>query len=141
MRALGLTSYAAGALDALELAALAPGAEARALGSVCGERLDGVIVFGAFAGASGAGRIHLVIVDEASRRAGIGRSLAEAAIAQMRAARARFVLAELPDDAHALPGANTFFAAIGFREESRVENLFRDGISLSFMRRDLVIDG
>ncbi|HEY7861836.1 MAG TPA: hypothetical protein VIB98_10340, partial [Gemmatimonadaceae bacterium] len=79
MRALGLTSYAAGAIEALEMAAREPGAESRALASAQGEATDGVIVFGAFAGTDGAGRIHLVVVDDSSRRAGVGRSLAEEA--------------------------------------------------------------
>lgn len=141
MRALGLTSYAAGAIEALEMAAREPGPEWQALASAQGEATDGVIVFGAFAGAEGAGRIHLVVVDDSSRRAGVGRSLAEEAITRMCGARARFVLAELPDDAQALPGASAFLSAIGFREESRVENFFRDGVALSFMRRDLAKNG
>jgi ribosomal protein S18 acetylase RimI-like enzyme len=137
MRALGLTSYATGAIEWIETAARAPGPESRALASARGDALDGVIVFGAFAGAPGAGRIHLVVVDEASRRTGVGRSLAEAAIERMRDERARFVLAELPDDARALPAASAFLAAMEFREESRVENFYRDGVALSFMRLDL----
>ena len=141
MRTLGLTSYAGGALESLELAARTPGAETRALGCVRDDVLDGVIVFGTFAGADGAGRIHFVVVSDASRRAGVGRSLAEAAIERLRGERARFVLVELPDDAHALPGAGAFFGPLGFREESRVENFFRHGVALSFVRRDLADAG
>lgn len=137
MRALSLTSYAAQALESLELATRSPGTESRALASGNGDEADGVIVFGAFAGAIGAGRLHLVVVDDASRREGVGRSLVEAAIARLRGEGARFVLAELPDDPHALPHARVFLAALGFREESRVENFFRDGVALAFMRRDV----
>jgi ribosomal protein S18 acetylase RimI-like enzyme len=133
-RALRDTPYLPGALEALS-------AEGHALASVRGALLEGVIVFGAFAGASGAGRLHFVVVDETVRRTGVARSLAEAAIAQLRDERARFVLAELPDDAHALPAANAFLTSLGFREESRVENFFRDGVALSFMRRDLAGGG
>lgn len=136
-RALGHTTYAGGALEALELAVRTPGSEARALGCVRDERVDGVIVFGAYAGAIGAGRIHLVIVDLALRRTGVGRLLVNAAVAHLRSDRARFALAELPRDEQALPGAFAFLAAMGFREESRVEDFVRDAIALSFMRRDL----
>ena len=140
MRTLGLSSYAAGALESLELAVRAvpaPGAEARAIGALRGESLDGVAVFGAFAGAVGAARLHLVVVDEGARRNGAGRALVDAAIAHARSEASRFVLAEVPDDARALPGAHAFLAAMGFREESRVEDFFRDGIALTFLRRDL----
>jgi ribosomal protein S18 acetylase RimI-like enzyme len=136
-RALHDTRYVEGALEALDAAVRAPGVDGRALASGRDEVPEGVIVFGTFAGASGAGRIHLVAVDAAARRTGVGESLAEAAIAQLRADGARFVLAELPDDPRALPGAQEFLEALGFREESRVEHFFRDGIALSFMRREL----
>lgn len=141
MRALGLSSYAAGALESLELAVRAPGAEARAVGALHGETLEGVAVFGEFAGAVGAARLHLVVVDEGARRSGVGRALVEAAVAHARNEASRFVLAEVPDDARALPGAREFLAALGFREESRVEDFFRDGVALTFVRRDLETSG
>ena len=53
----------AGALDALQSAVRAPGPEGRALASMTGDDVEGVIVFGIFGGASGAGRLHLVAVE------------------------------------------------------------------------------
>jgi len=139
MRALSLTPYGPGALESLELAARSPGSEARALACVDGGVVEGVIAFGAFAGAEGAARLHLVIVRDESRREHVGRALVEAAVARLGAEGARFVLTELPDDSLALPHARDFLTNLGFHEESRVENFFRDGVSLAFMRRELAI--
>jgi ribosomal protein S18 acetylase RimI-like enzyme len=135
-QALHDTAYLEGALDALRTAVDAPGADGRALACVRDERIEGVIVFGLFAGANGAGRLQLAAVDEGSRRTRVGRALADEAFALLRSEGARFVLAELPEDEHALPGACTFLEALGFRLESRVEDFFRDGVALAFMRRD-----
>jgi len=135
-RALHDTAYLDGALDALRAAVDAPGAERRALACVRDERIEGVIVFGFFGGANGAGRLQLAVVDEGSRRARVGRALAEEALALLQAEGARFVLAELPEDERALPGARAFLEALEFRLESRVEDFFRDGVALAFMRRD-----
>jgi ribosomal protein S18 acetylase RimI-like enzyme len=137
MRALALTPYAAGAIESLEAAVRSPNEESRALASVRGGAIDGVVVYGMFAGADCAGRLQLVVVDEGSRRESVGRALVESAIARLRGEGARFVLAELPDDSHALPHARDFLTRLDFGEESRVENFFRDGISLAFVRREL----
>jgi ribosomal protein S18 acetylase RimI-like enzyme len=131
------TPYAAGAREALERAARAPGDEARALGAVRDGAIEGVVVYGTFAGSSGAGRLHVVAVSGPSRRTGAGRALVDGALLHLSEAGARFLLAELPDDAGALPGAREFLATLGFREESRVEDFFRDGIALSFQRREI----
>jgi ribosomal protein S18 acetylase RimI-like enzyme len=136
-RVLRGTHYLDGALDALRSAVRAPGADGRALTSVKGKRVEGVVVFGIFGGTSGAGRLHFVVVEPGARRMGVARALVDTAIAQLAASDARFVLAELPDDRGALPGASEFLRALEFMEESRVEDFFRDGVALSFMRRGL----
>jgi ribosomal protein S18 acetylase RimI-like enzyme len=136
-RALQGTRYLSGALDALGSAMAIPTADARALASMRDERVDGVIVFGFFGGASGAGRLQLTAVDAAARREGVGASLVRAALGALRADGARFVLAELPDDSHTLSGAREFLESLGFRQESRVEHFYRDGLALSFMRLEL----
>jgi ribosomal protein S18 acetylase RimI-like enzyme len=136
-RALGGTRYMAGALDALRAAVAAPGPDTRALASIRDARFDALIVFGFFGGTSGAGRVHFVAVDDSARRAGIGAALVRAAIASLANEGARLLLAELPDDPLALPGARAFLEALGFGEESRVENFYRDGIAQTFMRREL----
>jgi ribosomal protein S18 acetylase RimI-like enzyme len=136
-RALHDTPYLVGALDALRSAVNAPGMDGRALARMSGDDIEGVVVFGVFGGTSGAGRLHFVVVERAARRAGAARALVDAAIASLRANNARFVLAELPDDPQNLPDAYGFLHALGFTQESRVEDFFRDGIALSFLRREL----
>jgi ribosomal protein S18 acetylase RimI-like enzyme len=139
-RALGDTHYLEGAMDALRSAVLAPGAEDQALASMTSDAIDGVVVFGAFAGTSGAGRLHFVVVDTRARREGVARALVNAAIESLTASGARFVLVELPDDARELTGSRNCLAALGFVEESRVGDFYRDGIALAFMRRELSPD-
>jgi ribosomal protein S18 acetylase RimI-like enzyme len=136
-RALAGTRYLDGALDALRSATISPGADARVLASMIGEHLAGVIVFGFFGGASGAARLQLIAVESEARRAGVGAALVRDALTALRADGARFVLAELPDDSYALPGAREFLESLEFREESRVDDFYRDGLALSFMRLGL----
>ena len=136
-RTLHDTRYLAGALDALRSAVSAPSTDGRALASMSGSDIEGIIVFGIFGGTSGAGRLHFVVVEHRARRAGAARALVDAAIGALRVNGARFVLAELPDDPHALPDARDFLHALGFTQESRVEDFYRDGVALSFLRREL----
>jgi ribosomal protein S18 acetylase RimI-like enzyme len=139
-RALRDTHYVDGALDALRSAIHDPGAEGRALASMAGDDVQGVIVFGIFGGASGAGRLHFVAVADEARRHGVARALVSAAIELLEESRARFVLAELPEDPRELGGSRRFLERLGFHEESRVDDFFRDGIALAFMRRELPRD-
>ena len=132
------THYQTGALDALQAAVRAPSAEGRAFASMAGDDVEGVVVFGIFGGASGAGRLHFVAVENGARRAGVARALVSAAIESLAESHARFVLAELPDDPRELGGSRELLEALGFREESRVGDFYRDGIALAFMRRDLL---
>lgn len=136
-RALRATHYRLGALDALRSAVAAPSPDGRALATMTGDDIDGVIVFGIFGGTSGAGRLHFVAVESGARRTGAARALVDAAIESLAASGARFVLAELPDDSRHLPGARDFLVALGFSEEGRVEDFYRDGVALSFLRREL----
>ena len=139
-RALHDTHYLSGALDALRSAVRAPGAEGRAFASMAGDDVEGVVVFGIFGGASGAGRLHFVAVDPDARRAGVARTLVSTVLESLAESHARFVLAELPDDPRELDGARDCLEALGFREESRMDDFYRDGIALAFMRLDLLRD-
>jgi GNAT superfamily N-acetyltransferase len=82
-------------------------------------------------------RRQLAVVEESSRRTRAGRALVEHAIALLGGEGARFLLAELPDDPRALHGARAFLESASFREESRVDDFYRVGVALSFMRREL----
>jgi ribosomal protein S18 acetylase RimI-like enzyme len=136
-RALAGTRYLSGALEALRSAVDSPGPDARAIASVHDAKLEALIVFGIFGGTSGAGRLHFVVVGGDARRAGVGAALVRAASESLEREGARLLLAELPDDDGALPGARAFLDALGFAEESRVDNFYREGLALTFMRREL----
>ncbi|MEO8879713.1 MAG: hypothetical protein ABI446_04905 [Gemmatimonadaceae bacterium] len=136
-RGLRGTPYLDGALEALRSAVESSDPKGRAVGTSIDGRLESVIVCGFFGGASGAGRLQLAVVEPEVRRVRLGWLLVEDAVSYLGIHGARFVLAELPDDSHALPGAREFLESMSFREESRVENFYRDGIAQLFMRRDI----
>ena len=120
------------ALDSLTTSA---SDEYRALIAHDGTMLSGLVVFGETAGANGAGRIYVIAVDARGRRRGIATALAHAAYTDLAQRGARFVAAELPDDPR-LDGARLALLRAGFREEARVTDHVRDGISLLLLRRD-----
>ena len=141
-RSFGNTAYVEGAVEVLRGAVAAPGSDGIPLAFIAsddagGDFMVGVIVFGSFGGTNGAGRLHFVAVEDSARRAGVATSLVRTAIESLEQIGARMMLAELPDDPIALPGARAFLEALEFTEESRVENLYREGIAMTFMRREL----
>ena len=109
--------------------------EYRALVAVEATALAGLVVFGETAGARGAGRIYFVAVDARTRRSGIATALAEAACRDLTERGARFVLIEMPDDPR-MAAARLAAKQAGFREEGRVADYLRDGVSLLLLRRD-----
>jgi ribosomal protein S18 acetylase RimI-like enzyme len=137
--ALGDSAYAIAAEETLDDVAEArvASSECRCLVHHMDADVDALIVFGTFAGAAGAGRLHLVAVDERARGRGLGAALLAAASDVLRAEGARFLLAEVADDPPVLGDYWAFLAEQGFREESRVEDLVRDGVALAFLRREL----
>lgn len=137
-RVLRDTPYLDGALDALRSAVESPGDDARAVGTMLEGRLESVIVFGFFGGADGAGRVQLTVIDADVRRMRLGWLLVEDAVSYLETRGARFVLAELPNDPRALPGARDFLESMSFREESRVEDFYRAGVAQLFMRREII---
>lgn len=124
--------------SALESAARSPGAEQQGVAIEVDDRIAGIIVFGEYAGATGAGRMHLVAVDRRQRRHGIGSLLLERATSELAERGARFVLAELPLERPALDDYTAFLRARGFSEESRIEDFHRDGVPFVFLRRELL---
>jgi ribosomal protein S18 acetylase RimI-like enzyme len=66
----------------------------------------------------------------------VGGRLMRAVSDASRAAGARYLLAEMPDD----PALGTVLALLrdhGFREEARVPDFYREGVALTFLRLDL----
>jgi ribosomal protein S18 acetylase RimI-like enzyme len=130
---LGVTPYVDRALELLDIAALGTDPESRAMVIERDGTVAGLALYGAIAGAAGAVRLHLAIMAQAVDPADIGTRLLAAIVHEARAADARLLLAELPDD----PVMSTTVAtlrACGFREEARVHDFYRDGIALVFYR-------
>jgi ribosomal protein S18 acetylase RimI-like enzyme len=98
--------------------------------------LAGFAIYGEIAGAAGAGRLHVVAVDPAGSAADVGARLVDAVVETLRRAGARFVLAEMPEDP-ALDGAVGVLRAAGFEQEARIPDLFREGVALVFLRKEL----
>jgi GNAT superfamily N-acetyltransferase len=129
------TSQLEALLQLLEGAALAPSDEQRGLAADLDGRVAAVAVFGEYAGAAGAGRLHLVAVDPQHRRHGIGSLLLERAASELATRGARFILAELPEERPPLDGYFAFLQACGFVEESRIPDFHREGVALVVLRR------
>ena len=129
-------SYADALASVVESAALSPGAEASGLVVELDGALVALAVYGEYAGATGAGRLHLVVVAGAHRRRGLGAKLLSQIDEELAACAARFVLAELPDDHPALDDYLAFLRACSFTAESRIPDFHRPGVALLFLRRE-----
>jgi len=128
--------YAEAPLAVLQLAAGGASDEARGLIAWSDGALIGVALYGEVAGASGAGKLHVVAIATEARRRGVATRLCGAAITELRARGARFVLGEVPDDARIAPARGVLLRC-GFTEESRVPDFYEDGVALTFLRLDL----
>ncbi|HEY9428132.1 MAG TPA: GNAT family N-acetyltransferase [Gemmatimonadaceae bacterium] len=133
--AVPVASQLAALLSMVELAALTPGTEQCGLVADMAGQLVAIAVYGEYAGAAGAGRLHLVAVDDRHRRRGLGTLLIERVGTKLESRSARFLLTELPDEHPALTDYFAFLRASGFAEESRVPDFYRDGVALVLMRR------
>ena len=118
-RQFGATSYEARLLEQLELALSGDDPECRAL--VAGDDVREIMLFGSIAGAEGVLKIHALAGDDVS-------SL-RALVLDVMSTRARLVICELADDA---PFAVTgqLLRGLGFEEEGRVADFFRDDVAL-----------
>jgi hypothetical protein len=101
---------------------------------------DGTIaalaLFGAVAGVIGVRRIHAAVVAPSVSLADVGRRLVTAVLDGARREGARLVVAELADDP-AVGQTRALLSSIGFDEEARVPDFYRDGVALSLFRFDL----
>jgi ribosomal protein S18 acetylase RimI-like enzyme len=131
-------SYATLLGSVTEAAALTPSTEHSGMVAEMDGQPVAIAVYGEFAGATGAGRLHLVAVDRDHRRRGLGTLLIDRVAAELRARRSRFILAELPDEHPALDDYFAFLHASGFTEESRIPHFYREEVGLVFLRREVV---
>lgn len=135
-RELGGTPYLETPLWALDTALDGISAEAQALVADRDGEVVGVAVYGEYPGAKGAGRIYILVVTASARLRGIGLRLLEAVHDALVRHGARFVLAELSDDAIMRPGLE-LLERYGYVEEGRVDDLFRNGVALRLLRKEL----
>ena len=136
MGALGVTPYIDRALEVLELAERGNNPEHRALVIARDGTVAGLVLFGSIAGTKGGARLHVAVLAPGVDAGDVGDRLMNAVARASRESSARFLLAEMPDD----PALGNVFALLrehGFREEARVPDFFRDGVALTFLRKDL----
>lgn len=98
-------------------------------------RIVALALFGAFAGTVGTARLFLIAPANNDAHS-LAAEACAAAISALRADGDRLVIAELPDD-RCFDGLRKLLLASGFQEESRVDDLIRDGVALTFLRREL----
>jgi ribosomal protein S18 acetylase RimI-like enzyme len=133
---LGGTPYGDAIAPVFELALQGGSTESRVLVAAAGDEVMGFILYGLIAGASGAGRLHVVVVTAAARLSGIATRLVDAAAADLTALGARLVVAELADDAVLAPGL-ALLRRSQFVEEARIADYYRDGVHQLILRREL----
>lgn len=113
--------------------------EYRAMVAGRDDGIVGLIVFGETAGALGAGRIVLIVVDASARERGVARQLVDAACSELAARGARFAMIELPGEPVFTP-VRRVAVRMGFREEGRIDDYHADGVPLILLRRDLPLN-
>ena len=134
--ALGVTPYVDRVLELLDEAAREGDAEARALVIEHDGTIAGLVLFGLVAGATGAARLHALVLNRDVSAADVGGRLTSATATAAAALGARLLVAEIPDDPAVEP-MPAVLRSTGFREEARVPDFFRDGTALSVLRLDL----
>jgi hypothetical protein len=136
MGALGYTPYVDRAMEILSLAERGHDPEHRALVIARDGTVAGLVLFGTIAGTVGGAKVHIAMLAPGVNVADVGARLLDAVAVAAREGSSRFLVAEMPDDP-ALGRSIELLRACGFSEESRVPDFFRDGVALSFLRRDL----
>jgi GNAT superfamily N-acetyltransferase len=136
MGALGVTPYIDRAMEILQLAERGQDDEHRALVIARDGTVAALALFGAIAGVVGVRKIHAAVVAPGLSLGDVGRRLVTAVLDGARRDGARLVVAELADDP-ALGQTRALLSSIGFDEEARVPDFYRDGVALSLLRLDL----
>ena len=136
MGALGVTPYIDRALEVLTFAERGNDPEHKGMVIARDGTVAGLALFGTIAGTAGGARLHTAALAPGVQADDVGGRLIRAVADAARAAGARYLLAEMPDD----PALGTVLALLrehGFREEARVPDFYREGVALAFLRLDL----
>lgn len=133
MGALGVTPYIDRALEVLDLAERGSDSEHRALVIARDGTVAALALFGEIAGTVDGAKLHTAVLAPGVRAEEIGPRLMNAVIAELRQTGRRYLLAEMPDDP-AIGNVLTLLRHLGFREDARVPDFYRDGVALSFLR-------
>lgn len=120
----------------LEAACLGDGRELRAVCVREREQVVGVGLYCLIAGAVGTAAIHAILVAPQERGRGFGSTIARFIRDDLQAIGARLIIAELPDDDR-VSEYRAILWGIGLKEESRIPDYYKDGISRLQMRLDL----
>jgi ribosomal protein S18 acetylase RimI-like enzyme len=135
--ALAGTPHLQGTLETMHQAVEASSAESGGLVAEGHGEVLGVVLYGEVAGAVGAAKLCALTVAEGARGQGVGRALLQRTRAVLAAAyAARIVVVELADHPTLAAGCR-FLEAMGFREEARIADFYRDGVALLLLRLDL----
>lgn len=129
------TPYSETPLYALERALAGGSSEFRIAEVERDGRIAALALFGAFAGTVGTARMFLIAPTNADAHS-LAAEVCAAAMSALHAEGTRLVIAELPDDP-CVDGMRKLLLESGFHEESRVDDLIRDGVALTFLRREL----
>ena len=133
---LGMTPYVDRVVELLDEAARGNDPEAKALVIERDGTIAGLAIYGFVAGTIGAAKLHALVLDRGVSAYDVGGRLTVAASSAAASLGARLLIAELPDDP-ALGAVPAVLVRNGFREEARIDDFFRDGVSLTFLRREL----
>ncbi|HEY7235820.1 MAG TPA: hypothetical protein VH539_16815 [Gemmatimonadaceae bacterium] len=136
MGALGVTPYIDRALEVLQLAERGAGRddEHRALVIARDGTVAALALFGAVAGAAGVKRLHAAVLAPSVSASDVGERIVRAVLDEARQEGARLVVAEMPDDP-VMGQIRALLTSVGFEEEARVPDFYRDGVALTLLRR------
>jgi ribosomal protein S18 acetylase RimI-like enzyme len=134
MGALGVTPYIDRAMEVLQHAERGHDSEHRALVIARDGTVAALALFGAVAGAMGVIRLHAAIVAPSVSVADVGERIVSAVVDTARREGGRLVIAEVPDDP-VMGQVRALLSSLGFEEEARVPDFYRDGVGLALLRR------
>lgn len=127
--------HVGGGEDYLRAALVGDSAESRGIVAVEGGALTGIVLYGEVAGTIGCGELHFVITAP-QRLPDLGQGLLDAAVADLTKRGARLIVVELPGVPHFEP-LRRLLSGNGFVEEARIPDLYRDGVPLLILRRQI----